>query len=132
MKCPATIFQYKLSIPGTKKSQLYSRSQNDFKQLPGCKKDARRSKFPAQGWSGWGAWGECSTSCGDGYRTRLRPCGTRPNCDGHQVEKEDCSNQAPCPITPLPQLDGDIQQLPISGPEGEKGENCINLFFLFA
>ena len=88
--------------------------------LAGCKKDARHSKFPAQGWSGWSAWGECSKSCGDGgFHVRHRPCGTRPDCDGHEVQKMTCVNMAPCNAsspTVTPRVLGNI-----SGEGSEEG-----------
>ncbi|XP_049885414.1 uncharacterized protein LOC126380199 [Pectinophora gossypiella] len=48
------------------------------------------------GWSGWGAWGPCSQSCGAGKRSRTRSC-TRPvpsgggkNCIGSKTEFMAC------------------------------------------
>ena len=45
-------------------------------------------------WSDWGAYGECSASCGTGSRTRTRTCGG-VDCSGEFTEKEDC-NMEPC------------------------------------
>ncbi|CAH2103614.1 unnamed protein product [Euphydryas editha] len=53
------------------------------------------------GWSGWGAWGPCSKTCGAGKRSRTRSC-TRPipsgggtNCLGPKVEVGSC-HLIPC------------------------------------
>ncbi|MBN3302329.1 HMCN1 protein, partial [Amia calva] len=55
------------------------------------------------GWSEWTAWEECSRSCGQGNRTRVRTCtnpaaqhGGRP-CEGKAVEALMCSVR-PCPV----------------------------------
>ncbi|MBN3312119.1 HMCN1 protein, partial [Atractosteus spatula] len=55
------------------------------------------------GWSEWTAWEECSRSCGQGNRTRVRTCsnppaqhGGRP-CEGRAVEAVVCSIR-PCPV----------------------------------
>ena len=50
-------------------------------------------------WGEWGAWGECSTSCGVGYRIRSRRCsppleGGAP-CEGEATGVEGCTGQ-PC------------------------------------
>ncbi|XP_050361237.1 uncharacterized protein LOC126780655 [Nymphalis io] len=55
------------------------------------------------GWSGWGAWGPCSQSCGAGKRSRTRSC-TRPipsdggtNCVGPKVDVGSC-HLTPCEV----------------------------------
>ncbi|XP_053737549.1 hemicentin-1 isoform X1 [Synchiropus splendidus] len=54
-------------------------------------------------WSEWSSWEECSRSCGQGNRTRVRSCsnppaqhGGRP-CEGKAVEVIICSVR-PCPV----------------------------------
>ncbi|KAI1891477.1 hypothetical protein AGOR_G00144220 [Albula goreensis] len=54
-------------------------------------------------WSEWTAWEECSRTCGQGNRTRVRTCsnppaqhGGRP-CEGRAVEAIMCSVR-PCPV----------------------------------
>uniref|UniRef100_A0A8C9R6U4 Hemicentin-1 n=1 Tax=Scleropages formosus TaxID=113540 RepID=A0A8C9R6U4_SCLFO len=54
-------------------------------------------------WSEWTAWEECSSTCGQGNRTRVRTCsnppaqhGGRP-CEGKAVEAIVCSIR-PCPV----------------------------------
>nr|XP_061831771.1 hemicentin-1-like isoform X1 [Nerophis lumbriciformis] len=54
-------------------------------------------------WSEWSSWEECSRSCGQGNRTRVRTCsnppaqnGGRP-CEGRAVEVIMCSVR-PCPV----------------------------------
>lgn len=53
-------------------------------------------------WSEWSVWEECSRSCGQGNRTRVRTCtdppaqhGGRP-CEGKAVDVAVCSVR-PCP-----------------------------------
>ncbi|XP_074654760.1 SCO-spondin-like [Tubulanus polymorphus] len=67
------------------------------------------STHPCQvngGYSLWGAWSDCSRSCGSGHRTRSRTC-TNPkptacgaDCRkiGPAVEKEVCATKIPCPL----------------------------------
>jgi len=58
------------------------------------------------GWSAWGPWSECSTTCGlDGLRRRERRCDNplprydgRP-CEGDTVETSTCPPTTECPGT---------------------------------
>jgi len=59
-------------------------------------------------WSGWGAWGTCSKTCGNGQQTRQRKCNNpAPNCAG-KVCTGSNSESAVCrikfcpPTTPPP------------------------------
>ena len=44
-------------------------------------------------WSKWGAWSECSYSCGGGIRQRSRTCRGGTNCVGLRQEEEGCNTQ---------------------------------------
>ncbi|XP_017276034.1 hemicentin-1 isoform X1 [Kryptolebias marmoratus] len=54
-------------------------------------------------WSGWSPWEECSQTCGQGNRTRVRTCSDPPaqhggrSCEGQAVEVIMCSVR-PCPV----------------------------------
>ena len=56
-------------------------------------------------WSGWGAWGACSVSCGDGWMSRHRDCvlvdtgaaNSELDCYGRSQEQRACNIQeCPC------------------------------------
>lgn len=53
-------------------------------------------------WSEWSFWEECSRTCGQGNRTRVRTCSNPPaqhggkQCEGNAVEVIMCSVR-PCP-----------------------------------
>ena len=51
---------------------------------------------PAATWGLWSAWSRCSSSCGGGRRTRLRPCLNGNTCAGESQQFERCNTQ-PCP-----------------------------------
>uniref|UniRef100_A0A3B3BIE7 Hemicentin 1 n=1 Tax=Oryzias melastigma TaxID=30732 RepID=A0A3B3BIE7_ORYME len=57
---------------------------------------------PDGNWSEWSAWEECSQTCGQGNRTRVRTCSNPPPqhrgkpCEGNAVEAIMCSLR-PCP-----------------------------------
>uniref|UniRef100_A0A3Q3ALP3 Hemicentin 1 n=1 Tax=Kryptolebias marmoratus TaxID=37003 RepID=A0A3Q3ALP3_KRYMA len=57
---------------------------------------------PDGNWSGWSPWEECSQTCGQGNRTRVRTCSDPPaqhggrSCEGQAVEVIMCSVR-PCP-----------------------------------
>ena len=54
------------------------------------------------GWSAYGAWTECSASCGDGSQSRSRTCNNPSpahggqQCSGQATENRVCSS-AKCP-----------------------------------
>ena len=41
-------------------------------------------------WSPYGAWGECSMTCGGGIRRRTRTCSTAP-CEGDTEKTGECN-----------------------------------------
>ncbi|XP_019904855.2 hemicentin-1 isoform X2 [Esox lucius] len=55
-------------------------------------------------WSEWSSWEECSSTCGQGNRTRVRTCTNPPAqhegrpCEGKAVEAVVC-NIRPCPVS---------------------------------
>ena len=58
----------------------------------------RRILFIATGaWGQWGGYGECSSVCGGGIRTRLRECTAvthsigEPQCEGMEYSIETCN-----------------------------------------
>lgn len=54
-------------------------------------------------WSNWGEWGECSTTCGDGSRSRNRTCNNPApanggnDCDSQKTNTEACEEPPACP-----------------------------------
>ena len=54
------------------------------------------------GWTDWGLWSDCSTTCGGGSRRRARSCtNPRPSdggaqCVGIQAYTEDCNYDIHC------------------------------------
>lgn len=55
------------------------------------------------GWSDYGPWGNCSSSCGEGFQERVRTCTNPPpsqggaQCSGSDKEFQKC-NDGPCPV----------------------------------
>ncbi|VVC94351.1 unnamed protein product [Leptidea sinapis] len=47
--------------------------------------------WSAVGWAGWGEWGACSTTCGNGRQTRRRYC-SKSNCEGYGEEWRSCNS----------------------------------------
>ena len=50
-------------------------------------------------WGKWGAWSDCSTTCGGGSQTRSRKCVRPPifadDCVGPELERKNCGSM-PC------------------------------------
>nr|XP_032803418.1 ADAMTS-like protein 1 isoform X1 [Petromyzon marinus] len=47
-------------------------------------------------WDAWGAWSECSRTCGGGASYSLRRCLDKGNCEGRNIRYKSCSNND-CP-----------------------------------
>ena len=45
-------------------------------------------------WKEWGSWSQCTSSCGDGMKVRIRGCPSQPAfaCNGHPTETAPCSS----------------------------------------
>ncbi|KAM8931068.1 hemicentin-1 [Pelodytes ibericus] len=73
----------------------------------GMETETRRCQHkpcPVDGnWSDWSAWEDCSKTCGNGKKTRLRVCNNPPareggkSCEGNAVDIANC-NVKPCPV----------------------------------
>ncbi|XP_060630493.2 hemicentin-1 isoform X1 [Anolis sagrei] len=68
------------------------------------RRSCQNKPCPVDGnWSEWSSWEECSTTCGQGNKTRIRTCSSPSAqhggklCDGHAVESVMC-NIRPCPV----------------------------------
>ncbi|XP_066491516.1 ADAMTS-like protein 3 [Tiliqua scincoides] len=48
------------------------------------------------GWDAWGAWSDCSRTCGGGASYSLRRCLNGRNCEGRNIRYKTCSN-SDCP-----------------------------------
>ncbi|XP_016112960.1 ADAMTS-like protein 3, partial [Sinocyclocheilus grahami] len=48
------------------------------------------------GWDAWGAWSDCSRTCGGGASYSLRRCLNGGNCEGRNIRYRTCSN-TDCP-----------------------------------
>lgn len=54
------------------------------------------------GWSNWGAWSDCSLTCGSGSQTRMRSCTNPPpanggaDCKGSNSQSQSCNTNG-CP-----------------------------------
>ena len=44
-------------------------------------------------WNSWGEWGDCSVTCGDGEKTRIRTCTNPPPADGGKECVGDSSSE---------------------------------------
>jgi hypothetical protein len=57
--------------------------------------DLKRICSPSK-WASWEEWGSCSTSCGEGQKTRYRSCSENEECEGPAKETAKCYS-ASCP-----------------------------------
>ena len=54
-------------------------------------------------WNSWGEWGDCSVTCGDGVKTRIRTCTNPPPTDGGKECVGDSSSEtSACSTTNCP------------------------------
>merc|ERR1711862_846932 len=44
----------------------------------------------------WSEWGACSSTCGEGTRTRTRTCPVLDGCKGDSTESDNCPDNLPC------------------------------------
>eukprot|EP01006_Ploeotia_vitrea_P050253 TRINITY_DN67435_c6_g1_i1.p1 TRINITY_DN67435_c6_g1~~TRINITY_DN67435_c6_g1_i1.p1 ORF type:complete len:1060 (-),score=118.60 TRINITY_DN67435_c6_g1_i1:313-3492(-) len=59
-----------------------------------------RTDSPPTGWSAWGAWTPCTSTCNGGRRSRTRSCNSQTpqvDCVGEQQEDADCNSNVRCP-----------------------------------
>ena len=55
------------------------------------------------GWSSFGPYSACTTSCGDGVRTKTRTCSNPApafgglDCEGDDTMSDNCPDNSPCP-----------------------------------
>lgn len=45
-------------------------------------------------WSDWGSWSSCSQTCNGGRRSRTRTCEDGADCEGSNIDIEQCNTQA--------------------------------------
>ncbi|XP_072039586.1 adhesion G protein-coupled receptor B1-like [Amphiura filiformis] len=54
--------------------------------------------IPVGTWSSWGAWSDCSVTCGNGAETRIRRCtGSAQDCIGDDTDSRICDAEDICP-----------------------------------
>ena len=54
-------------------------------------------------WNSWGEWGDCSVTCGDGVKTRIRTCtNPPPNDGGNDCVGDSSSETSACSTTNCP------------------------------
>jgi len=71
-------------------------SDERCKGMPKHVSKCMKKKCPE--WAEWQPWTQCSTSCGDGSRSRRRTCLYGNTCVGEPIERESCSIKE-CPTT---------------------------------
>uniref|UniRef100_H0X6X6 ADAMTS like 3 n=1 Tax=Otolemur garnettii TaxID=30611 RepID=H0X6X6_OTOGA len=59
-------------------------------------RNARSEEEKDGNWDAWGAWSDCSRTCGGGASYSLRRCLTGRNCEGQNIRYKTCSNHD-CP-----------------------------------
>uniref|UniRef100_A0A8C0IXH9 ADAMTS like 3 n=1 Tax=Chelonoidis abingdonii TaxID=106734 RepID=A0A8C0IXH9_CHEAB len=57
---------------------------------------ARSDEDKEGAWDAWGAWSDCSRTCGGGASYSLRRCLNGRNCEGRNIRYKTCSNND-CP-----------------------------------
>ncbi|XP_052807331.1 uncharacterized protein LOC128236487 isoform X7 [Mya arenaria] len=62
-----------------------------------CYPDVNYISPESGGWTGWGSWTECTSTCSTGTIRRTRDCnGT--SCDGQSTQTRECENVQNCPV----------------------------------
>ncbi|KAJ7311057.1 hypothetical protein JRQ81_006655, partial [Phrynocephalus forsythii] len=62
----------------------------------GSSRGAQSDEEKESGWDAWGAWSDCSRTCGGGASYSLRRCLNGRNCEGRNIRYKTCSNND-CP-----------------------------------
>ena len=44
-------------------------------------------------WSDWSSWSSCSQTCNGGSRSRTRTCEGGADCDGNNIDIEQCNTE---------------------------------------
>ena len=66
--------------------------------LPSCIGDSTESdnvELPPE-FEPWSEWGDCSSTCGEGTRTRTRTCPGPVSCIGDSTQSDNCPDNPPC------------------------------------
>ncbi|XP_066284505.1 properdin-like isoform X1 [Branchiostoma lanceolatum] len=78
-------------------AQGYSRNLKGKRCVP-CAEIRGDVEEEREGWTEWGGWEGCTTTCGQGWHFRRRRClGDPANCEGPDTQVRPC-DQDPCPV----------------------------------
>ena len=102
------------------KPQVNPENSEDKQDESEGKPDRPEGNTESSNWGRWGAWSECSSSCGVGIRTREREC-TQPKlglqfglpteitCPGPSQEEDEC-NKEQCKPPPVPEISAVVSE----------------------